>query len=960
VIATVGTTGPTNVSAGSNTEVCLGNSTSLSGSATGAILTDELFNENFNSCSGLLNPSICGWTYGIFSNQNSWSYWKISNSCAQSGNALTLYDDYDGQDCDYDEYGFWTDPSVDFISYPQAAINATGYQNLSLTFDWKCIGEVGYDFGNVMYSLNGTTWSYATTTNYVNQSTWTSATISLPAAVNNTSFYIGFEWRNDGSGGGGVGSAFSVDNIRITGQKYAPVTYSWTSNPSGFSSSTNTPGSVTPTGTTTYTMTATSNGCSVSSPVTITVNQPNTNISVSGTTISSGDYLWNGNSTTDFSTLSNWFKLSSGNYSTVTSLPTSSDNIFVVTSTQGGNCISSTNNPVIAASSVSVKNITIGSGASLSLGSNTLNVSETFTNQGTFNAGTGTVNFNGSTQTIPALSYYSLSTGAAGVKSLGGNITVSGSLQLNDGSLRLNGNTLTYSGNDFSFFNGNMDASAVNSKLKFTNSQPVTIPSGIFTSEVYNLEVAGSANVVSDNTFTIINNLNLLSSNFVISDSWDVLVKGSITKTSGSAISLGATQSGKIIFEGTSLDLGTTDNLQFNRTAAGDIQIAGNLVVNGQLELVKGIVSLGTNNLTLNGTLGNVGDGAFIKTTSTGKFIRKTASTGVEYLFPVGQTYYTPIKITFTGGVGVNSSLTSRVVSGLHPDADPSATNYARTNYYWEMNSSNMTSPTYSVTLKYDDNSIINAGGETEMDLRPAKYSSSTGWLSSNQCSVCFPGTTIGTSTLNTTSNEIVWSGVTGFSDFAGFGQGNGSPLPVELVSFSTNCENEGVQLSWQTASEFNSSHFIVEKSKNGINWDEIGQVNAAGNSNALLDYAFFDRNEIDGVNYYRLLQTDIDGTMKEYGPIFANCEAKSPKTWISYPNPSQTGFQVVCDYPELIGDATLTITDASGKLIENQTITLNEGMNLFVVEQELTPGIYFLNISNGAKSTPVLRHAVR
>jgi hypothetical protein len=960
VIATVGNTSPTNVSAGSNTAICLGNSTTLSGSATGAVLTHELYSENFNACSGLLNPSICGWTYGIFSNADSWTFWKISNSCSQSGNALTLYDDYDGQDCDYDEYGFWSDPSIDFISYPQVPINAAGYQNLSLTFDWKCVGEVGYDYGNVMYSLNGTTWSYATSTNYVNQSSWTSATVSLPAAVNNTSFYIGFEWRNDGSDGGGVGTAFSVDNIRITGQKYAPVTYSWTSNPSGFSSSTNAPGSVTPTGTTTYTMTATSNGCSVSSPVTITVNQPNTSISVSGTTISNGDYLWNGNSTTNFSTLSNWFQLSAGNYSTVTSLPTSTDNIFVVTSAQGGSCISNTNNPSIATSTVSLKNISIGTGASLSLGANTLNVSGTFINQGTFNAGTGLVNFNGGTQTIPALSYYSLSSGAAGVKTLGGNIIVSGSLQLNDGTIRLNGNTLTYSGNDFQFTNGNMDASAVNSKLKFTNSQAVTIPSGIFNGSVYNLEVAGTANVVADNTFTISNNLNLVSSNFVISDSWDVTVQGSITKSSGSAISLGATQSGKIIFEGTSIDMGTTDNLRFNRIGAGDIQVNGNLVVNGELELVKGVVSLGTNNLTLNGFLGTIGGGAYIKTTSTGKFIRKTASTGVEYLFPVGQSYYTPIKITFTGGVGASSTLTSRVVSGLHPDADPSVTNYARTGYYWEMNSSNMTNPTYTVTLKYDDNTIINAGGETELDLRPAKYSSSTGWLSSNQCTVCYQGTTIGTSTLNTTTNEIVWSGVTGFSDFAGFGQGNGSPLPVELVSFSANCENEGVQLSWQTASEFNASHFTVEKSTDGYAWDKIGEVSAAGTSNSLLNYGYFDRNAISGINYYRLIQVDFDGTEKEYAPIMANCASDASKTWMSYPNPSDAGFQVVCDYPELVGDATLTILDASGKLVGLQAITLNEGINLFVVNQELTPGIYFLNISNGAKSTPVLRHAVR
>jgi hypothetical protein len=80
----------------------------------------------------------------------------------------------------------------------------------------------------------------------------------------------------------------------------------------------------------------------------------------------------------------------------------------------------------------------------------------------------------------------------------------------------------------------------------------------------------------------------------------------------------------------------------------------------------------------------------------------------------------------------------------------------------------------------------------------------------------------------------------------------------------------------------------------------------------------------------------------------------------MSYPNPSQNGFQVVCDYDELVGEANLYLTDASGKLVANQAITMNDGMNLFVINQELTPGIYFLTISNGSKSTPVLRHAVK
>jgi hypothetical protein len=56
----------------------------------------------------------------------------------------------------------------------------------------------------------------------------------------------------------------------------------------------------------------------------------------------------------------------------------------------------------------------------------------------------------------------------------------------------------------------------------------------------------------------------------------------------------------------------------------------------------------------------------------------------------------------------------------------------------------------------------------------------------------------------------------------------------------------------------------------------------------------------------------------------------------------------------------SIVIADATGKVIEQRAIDVKEGINLFVINQELNPGIYFLNITNGAKSTQILRHAVK
>jgi hypothetical protein len=84
--------------------------------------------------------------------------------------------------------------------------------------------------------------------------------------------------------------------------------------------------------------------------------------------------------------------------------------------------------------------------------------------------------------------------------------------------------------------------------------------------------------------------------------------------------------------------------------------------------------------------------------------------------------------------------------------------------------------------------------------------------------------------------------------------------------------------LKWATASEQNSSHFIVEKSTDGENWREIANKPSAGNSTEKLYYSFSDDINYLGLNYYRLVQYDIDGKFELYGPIALDNTAKVKK----------------------------------------------------------------------------------
>ena len=93
------------------------------------------------------------------------------------------------------------------------------------------------------------------------------------------------------------------------------------------------------------------------------------------------------------------------------------------------------------------------------------------------------------------------------------------------------------------------------------------------------------------------------------------------------------------------------------------------------------------------------------------------------------------------------------------------------------------------------------------------------------------------------------------------------STLPVKLVSFDAKKINNTVKLSWQTSSEHNSDHFDVEKGKPGGTFVKIGEVNAAGSSNQLLDYQFTDDQPDKGFNLYRIKQVDIDNK-SEYSSV--------------------------------------------------------------------------------------------
>jgi hypothetical protein len=97
------------------------------------------------------------------------------------------------------------------------------------------------------------------------------------------------------------------------------------------------------------------------------------------------------------------------------------------------------------------------------------------------------------------------------------------------------------------------------------------------------------------------------------------------------------------------------------------------------------------------------------------------------------------------------------------------------------------------------------------------------------------------------------------------------SGLPIELYTFDGISKGSNNLLYWTTASESNTSHFNLQKSRDGETWTTITTLNAAGNSTINIDYNVTDYNIDPIINYYRLQQYDLNGVYTTYGLVAIN-----------------------------------------------------------------------------------------
>jgi len=394
--------------------------------------------------------------------------------------------------------------------------------------------------------------------------------------------------------------------------------------------------------------------------------------------------------------------------------------------------------------------------------------------------------------------------------------------------------------------------------------------------------------------------------------------------------------------------------LAINNTSTGVTQVNNNVNVSNVLTLTNGLVHTGMYEINVTNTALTSVNGYGTASYIDGYLKRNLLSTGGSYDFPVGNTTsYQLATVNLLGTHTVGNLLVnfSNLPAGTGLPLTEGSASYSTilncggtvpgtgniNDGVWTITPNSGTA-NYDVTL-YGRNYSNAAAGNTI--LKRADASSAWSLLGSYVAS---------------TGSEPLIAKRTGYSGFSQFAIASSViALPIELTSFTANCQANGVLLNWTTASEINNAYFTIERSTDAINFEPIGTKQGAGNSNSTQNYSFTDKLETrsqkpETVFYYRLKQTDYDGTSKTSKIIsVAHCNLS---TLIIYPNPATDFLYIKLDLKQN-QNFTLVISDAMGNTIKKEENTSFGNVIFHFNISSIPKGVYYITVkSNQTTST--------
>jgi hypothetical protein len=270
---------------------------------------------------------------------------------------------------------------------------------------------------------------------------------------------------------------------------------------------------------------------------------------------------------------------------------------------------------------------------------------------------------------------------------------------------------------------------------------------------------------------------------------------------------------------------------------------------------------------------------------------------------------------------------------GLAPDNRD-----ATVDRFWQVDVSG--TPTATLTFRYNGAELPAAPFNTALAMHAQRYDATA-----NAWQEPIEGQTL-------SSFAAVVPGVTEFGPWTI--SALASPLPIELLSFQAEPEGDKVLLDWATASERDNAYFTIQRSADGVHFVDLLRTAAVGDSWSRNDYSAVDDAPLTGTSYYRLRQTDLDGTYSESAVVPVYRRESRSSGIIAYPNPTDGPLTLVG-----IGAVpfNIRIIDAAGRVVLVQSID-GDGDRYNVDVRSLAPGRYLALVQHeaGVDAVPFMR----
>jgi hypothetical protein len=632
---------------------------------------------------------------------------------------------------------------------------------------------------------------------------------------------------------------------------------------------------------------------------------------------------------------------------------------------------------------------------------------------GTLNSNS-TVIFDGTNnQTIPAVTYGNLTYSGSATGTMAGGCTISGTLSLTNGYLVLdnsNTNNYTYTVGSFTLstpyyvdfgsgaggtatmnLSGNLTQTGVgwiytsgntpNGTINFTGTNQNVLE--VF-SEYMSYVILSGSEVTLNGNFTYDGEDTYYVGNFTVNSgatlncgTYDLLTTtdnnattftlsgggGLITANTAGIASSGTTGSIQIpsstfssaanyIYNGSAAQItgvftttptaGTVNNLTIDNSSTTGVTLSQAESVTGVLTLTDGLLNTTSANLI------TVNNGGSATGASNSSFVNGpiTKIGNQAFTFPVGSsgTGYVPI------GISAPSTTTDAFLAQYNRSSGAalgpvtaSGLNHVSSCDYWTLNHT-AGSSAVNVTGYWNANSPCGGTYVNDLATIALAHFNGTSWNAWGNDVI----------TGSTASGSVTWNNVSNFSPFALSSTSLFDPLPLTLVDFNAQWQTAGtVGLTWEVQDGLNINHFDIQRSAEGVNWQTIGTLDAAGSSSMAMDYSYTDADPLPALDYYRLQLVDDNGN-DTYSTVKVLSQTSGSSISI-FPNPATDhitvsfGVSGVSGSPGtggLEGPLSIRLMNVTGQVLLQESVAQPAGQTITLSVAGYPAGSYLVQVA--------------